>query len=137
MASIQAVEAKSCSLVVREGAGCRDYVNVVAGSVAQKDASSFSRVGFCLCMREEKFPHMLFDQNVPSGTVWPRKYYFVAHAGQPSSGLMFWFLTLKTSAVSTDLVLKRGLGSSDLNQSTIKSVANATAEIGADTAYGV
>lgn len=137
MASIQAIEAKSCSLVVREGTSCRNYVNMAAGSVAQKDASSLNRVGFCLSMREEKVPYMPFDQDVPPGTVWPRKYYFVAHAGQSSRGLMFWFFTLKTSAVSTDLVLKRGLGSSDLNQSTIRSVASAAAEIGADTAYGV
>lgn len=137
MTNIQAIEAKSCSLVVWKGTGCRDHVNMATGSMAQKDASSFSRVGFCLGMLEQKVPHMPFDQDVPSGTVWPREYYFVAHAGQPSSGLMSWFLTLKTSAVSTDLVLKRGLGSSDLSQSTIRSVASATAEIGADTAYGV
>lgn len=52
MPSIQAIKAKSCSPVIWERASCRDYVDMVAGSVAQKNASSLSRIGCCLGMRE-------------------------------------------------------------------------------------
>lgn len=61
VANIQAIKAKSCSLVVREGAGCVDNVDMTAGSAAQEDASSFSRAGFCLGMREQKVPDGPFD----------------------------------------------------------------------------
>ncbi|MCY1303290.1 hypothetical protein D9M70_529880 [compost metagenome] len=56
MPGIQAINAKSRSSVIWERAGCRDDMDMVAGSVPQKDASSLSRIGFCLGMRKQKFP---------------------------------------------------------------------------------